>query len=99
MVVHWVAGAASISSVQFSGSSAEHSGLQVQARYQQHNPDAARPARRIYVGGLPPDTVDVRPRFCSVLHDGAVMKSRSCWSDGYQCASSRNLHAGSCAFM
>ena len=33
---------------------------QVQARYQLHNPDAARPARRIYVGGLPPDTVDVR---------------------------------------
>lgn len=34
--------------------------LQVQNRYQVHNPDAARPARRIYVGGLPPDTVDVR---------------------------------------
>ena len=34
--------------------------VQVQNRYQVHNPDAARPARRIYVGGLPPDTVDVR---------------------------------------
>lgn len=33
---------------------------QIQARYQMFNPDAARPARRIYVGGLPPDTADVR---------------------------------------
>jgi hypothetical protein len=33
---------------------------QLQARYQMFNPDAARPARRIYVGGLPPDTADVR---------------------------------------
>lgn len=32
---------------------------QLQARYQMFNPDAARPARRIYVGGLPPDTADV----------------------------------------
>lgn len=32
----------------------------MQARYQMFNPDAARPARRIYVGGLPPDTEDVR---------------------------------------
>ena len=31
----------------------------VQARYQMFNPDAARPARRIYVGGLPQDTKDV----------------------------------------
>ena len=35
---------------------------QIQARYQMFNPDAARPARRIYVGGLPPNTADVRPR-------------------------------------
>ena len=35
---------------------------QIQARYQMFNPDAARPARRIYVGGLPPDTEDVRSR-------------------------------------
>ena len=33
---------------------------QIQARYQMFNPDAARPARRIYVGGLPPDPADVR---------------------------------------
>ena len=32
---------------------------QIQARYQMFNPDAARPARRIYVGGLPPETTDV----------------------------------------
>ena len=35
---------------------------QIQARYQMFNPDAARPARRIYVGGLPPDTEDVRSK-------------------------------------
>ena len=33
---------------------------QIQARYQMFNPDAARPARRIYVGGLPANTEDVR---------------------------------------
>ena len=33
---------------------------QIQARYQMFNPDAARPARRIYVGGLPASTEDVR---------------------------------------
>ncbi len=32
---------------------------QIQARYQLFNPDAARPARRIYVGGLSTDTSDV----------------------------------------
>ena len=32
---------------------------QIQARYQLFNPDAARPARRIYVGGLNQDTTDV----------------------------------------
>ena len=32
---------------------------QIQARYQLFNPDAARPARRIYVGGLSPETTDV----------------------------------------
>ena len=32
---------------------------QIQARYQMFNPDAARPARRIYVGGLPPDSEEV----------------------------------------
>ncbi len=34
---------------------------QIQARYQMFNPDAARPARRIYIGGLPLETTDVRP--------------------------------------
>ena len=42
--------------------------VQVQARYQLHNPDAARPARRIYVGGLPPDTVDVRGQPCTLFN-------------------------------
>ena len=42
---------------------------QIQARYQMFNPDAARPARRIYVGGLPPDTEDVRfkPHMLQIL--------------------------------
>lgn len=38
---------------------------QIQARYQMFNPDAARPARRIYVGGLPPDSEEVSlPQVC-----------------------------------
>ena len=32
---------------------------QVQARYQMFNPEAIRPARRIYVGGLPSGTSEV----------------------------------------
>ncbi len=32
---------------------------QVQARYQMFNPEAIRPARRIYVGGLPGGTSEV----------------------------------------
>ena len=32
---------------------------QVQARYQMFNPEAIRPARRIYVGGLPNGTTEV----------------------------------------
>ncbi len=38
---------------------------QVQARYQMFNAEAARPARRIYVGGLPAGTQEVRS---SVTH-------------------------------
>jgi hypothetical protein len=34
---------------------------QVQARYQMFNAEAARPARRIYVGGLPAGTQEVAP--------------------------------------
>ncbi|KAK9829508.1 hypothetical protein WJX72_006260 [[Myrmecia] bisecta] len=34
----------------------------VQARYQMFNPEAARPARRIYIGNLPPDTTEVELR-------------------------------------
>ena len=38
---------------------------QIQERYQMFNPDAARPARRIYVGGLPPDSEEVSlPHVC-----------------------------------
>ena len=37
---------------------------QVQARYQMFNPEAIRPARRIYVGGLPGGTSEVGG-FCS----------------------------------
>ena len=40
---------------------------QIQARYQMFNPDAARPARRIYVGGLPANTEDVRMVPCCQL--------------------------------
>ena len=53
---------------------------QIQARYQMFNPDAARPARRIYVGGLPPDTEDVRfelHMFQSLLISEAGMPSVS----------------------
>ena len=32
---------------------------QILARYQMVNPDAAKPPRRIYVGGLPPGTTEV----------------------------------------
>ena len=56
---------------------------QIQARYQMFNPDAARPARRIYVGGLPPDTEDVcfKPHMlqsCSFLgrHDHSQQASQ-----------------------
>lgn len=34
---------------------------QILARYQMANPDAARPPRRIYVGGLPTGTTEVSP--------------------------------------
>ncbi len=40
---------------------------QIQARYQMFNPDAARPARRIYIGGLPLETTDVRPHRPSTI--------------------------------
>ncbi len=39
---------------------------QVQARYQMFNPEAIRPARRIYVGGLPNGTTEARTA-CAVL--------------------------------
>lgn len=32
---------------------------QILARYQMVKPDAAKPPRRIYVGGLPPGTTEV----------------------------------------
>ena len=32
---------------------------QILARYQMVNPDAAKPPRRIYIGGLPPGTTEV----------------------------------------
>lgn len=51
---------------------------QIQARYQMFNPDAARPARRIYVGGLPPSTQDVRVLLlvaCSLLSKGSCFPS------------------------
>ena len=32
---------------------------QILARYQMVNPDAAKPPRRIYIGGLPPATTEV----------------------------------------
>ena len=35
--------------------------LQMQSRYNAFNPDAIRPARRVYVGGLPPTATDVTP--------------------------------------
>jgi hypothetical protein len=35
----------------------------IQDRFIMYNPDIARPARRIYVGGLPDNTHDVR--FCA----------------------------------
>lgn len=36
--------------------------VQVQARYHMYNPEAARPARRVYFGGLPPDTQELELR-------------------------------------
>lgn len=32
----------------------------IQARYQMFSPEVIRPSKRIYVGGLPPNTLDVR---------------------------------------
>ncbi len=34
---------------------------QLLARYQMANPDASRPPRRIYIGGLPAGTTEVSP--------------------------------------
>ncbi len=45
---------------------------QVQARYQMFNPEAIRPARRIYVGGLPGGTSEVS----SLLHTRAAFNSK-----------------------
>jgi hypothetical protein len=45
---------------------------QVQARYQMFNAEAARPARRIYVGGLPAGTQEVA---CRGVRPHAVVRS------------------------
>ena len=40
----------------------------MQARYQMFNPEAIRPARRIYVGGLPNGTTEVRTAQLCIAH-------------------------------
>ena len=47
---------------------------EVAARYAAYNPDVARPARRIYIGGLPQTTSDVRPpdSSCSLMLPSGV---------------------------
>ena len=40
---------------------------QILARYQMVNPDAAKPPRRIYVGGLPNGTTEVCCQFLLLL--------------------------------
>ncbi|KAK9830796.1 hypothetical protein WJX74_007599 [Apatococcus lobatus] len=57
---------------------------QIQARYQLFNPDAARPARRIYVGGLSQDTTDAELRqFLNEL----MVKTGGVASSGFPIAS------------
>ena len=54
---------------------------EVAARYAAYNPDVARPARRIYIGGLPQSTSDVRPpnSLSSLKLPACLSSRRSCW--------------------
>ncbi|KAK9901213.1 hypothetical protein WJX75_000532 [Coccomyxa subellipsoidea] len=69
---------------------------QIQARYQMFNPDAARPARRIYVGGLPPETTDADLRqYINEL----MVSTGGCASTGYPIASCKIYTEKSYAFL
>ena len=46
---------------------------QLLAWYQMANPDASRPPRRIYVGGLPAGTIEVSPSLLYYLFDKTFM--------------------------
>ena len=47
---------------------------QLLARYQMANPDASRPPRRIYVGGLPAGTTEVSPSLIFHLFNKTFIK-------------------------
>ena len=53
---------------------------QLQARYALFNPDAARPAQRVYVGNLPPGTTD--PAMRAALNE-VMVAAGGCAGPGF----------------
>eukprot|EP00891_Asterochloris_glomerata_P006026 jgi/Astpho2/6026/e_gw1.00084.73.1_t len=68
----------------------------MQSRYNAFNPDAIRPARRVYVGGLPPTATDVRLRqFINEM----MMRTGGAVSPGYPITSCKVYMDKAYAFL